>query len=119
MILQHIATHCNKLQHTAVECFYRVHHAAVKCLSAFIRVSSDCKCKEIGYWDCDFVLLVCCSVLQCAASVMQCHPGAWHTMTLFYNQQPNKCCCTMLQCVAVCCRCVQCHLIVMWWLVVE
>ena len=83
--MQHTATHCNTLQHTALlqrKDIFVLQCVAV-CCSVLQCVAVRCTCAHFSRYPYVVVVqcvAVCCSVLQCAAV-----------------------CCSVLQCVAVCC----------------
>jgi len=117
--VQHTATHCITLHHTAVQRSKQrrarstsliLSSSLMKCVSPMIAIFR----RYIWiYW-----VAVCCSVMQCVAvwcSVMQCD-AVWCSVLQCVAVccsviQCVAVCCSLLQCVAVCCSVLQC----VWW----
>ena len=80
LILHHFASHCNTLQHNVTLCI-TLHRTTTHC-NALLHIATHCNtvqegtgCNISGGRNVLQCVAVCCSVLQCAAVLLQCISG--------------------------------------------
>jgi len=106
--MQHAATHCNTLQHTAIGAtplFVAASNSRNEIVAMLLQAGSlkDVLCQVLFVLQC---VAVCCSVLQCVAvccNVLQAGSLKDVLCQVLFVLQCVAVCCSVLQCVAVCC----------------
>ena len=103
-ISQHTATHCNSLQHTATHC-NMLQHTATRCIAMQRNYDVLHACRDASYRCC--IVTACWNMLLCVAvsgSVLQPQMRQGTHIRVATHRRCVASRCSVLQCVAVCCR---------------